>query len=111
MGVVPLKSAIPVPILTIEIVDVGAMMDGQDRYAGLVAQGAARVTGFEPDPIQFQRLRANRQGPYQYLPYFLGNGENATFHITRYPGCSSLYAPNPATLELFSGIGSSPGGN
>src|SRR6476661_9991710 len=105
MAVVTLKSAIAVDIPTIEIVDVGAMIEGEDRYAGLVAQGVARVTGFEPDPEQYEILRTARREPYQYLPYFLGSGGPATFHVTRWPGCSSLYQPDLNVIELFTAIG------
>lgn len=110
MRICPIREAISVELSTIDVLDIGAMLESEDRYAGLVAQGLARVTGFEPDPVQFQKLSA-RQGPYRYLPYFLGTGGAATFHVTRYPGCSSLYEPDPAVIDLFTSIGASAGGN
>jgi len=89
------------PIPPIEILDVGAMLeDGADRYVGLVSQGLAHVTGFEPNRQEFQRL-SKRPGPYRYLPLFLGDGKEATFHITNYPGCSSLLEPNSDVIDLF----------
>lgn len=97
------------PIPKVDIVDVGAMMDGQDRYHQLVSDGLATVTGFEPNPEQFARLQ-QRPGPYRYLPYFLGNGEPATFHITRYPGCCSLLRPAPKVINLFTTIGAEEDG-
>jgi FkbM family methyltransferase len=106
----PIKEALQVDLPTIDVVDIGAMPEGADRYATLVNQGLARVTGFEPNPEQFQRL-AVRQGPYRYLPYFLGEGGPATFHVARYPGCSSLYEPDPAVINLFTSIGADEGGN
>jgi FkbM family methyltransferase len=106
----PIKDTLQVELPTIEVLDIGAMAEGADRYAGLVEQGLARVTGFEPNPDQF-RLLAARQGPYRYLPYFLGDGGPATFHVSRYPGCSSLYEPDPAVIDLFTSIGASEGGN
>jgi hypothetical protein len=81
-------------IPTIQILDVGAMATGQERYHALVASGLAQVTGFEPNPAEYARLQ-NREGPYRYLPHFLGSGQPATFHLTRYPGCSSLLTPDP----------------
>jgi FkbM family methyltransferase len=105
-----IKEALQVELPTIDLIDIGAMPEGEDRYGPLVKQGLARVTGFEPNPQQFQRL-AVRQGPYRYLPYFLGDGGAATFHVARYPGCSSLYEPDPAVIDLFTSIGADEGGN
>jgi FkbM family methyltransferase len=98
-------------IPTIQILDVGAMSAGQERYHVLVASGLAEVTGFEPNPAEYARLQG-RKGPYRYLPHFLGSGQPATFHLTRYPGCSSLLAPDPKVIDMFMTIGcADPGGN
>jgi FkbM family methyltransferase len=102
-----LGGAIP----TIQIFDVGAMLVEDDRYQPLVAAGLARVTGLEPNPTEYARLQ-QRKGPYHYLPVFLGNGGPATFHLTRYPGCSSLLPPDAALIDLFMTIGcADPSGN
>jgi len=99
------------PIPRIRIVDVGAMPEGEDRYQDLLANGLAEVTGFEPNAEQFARL-AGRAGPCRYLPVFLGRGGPANFNLTRYPGCSSLFAPDPRVIDLFETIGcSDAGGN
>jgi FkbM family methyltransferase len=99
----------PIPI--IQIFDVGAMAVEQERYHPLVAAGLAQVTGLEPNPAEYARLQ-NRAGPYRYLPVFLGTGAPALFHLTRYPGCSSLLAPDPEVIDLFTTIGcADPGGN
>ncbi len=94
----------------IHILDIGAMPEGEDRYTPLVQQGLARVTGFEPNADVF-RVLAARGGPYRYLPYCLGDGRPATVHVTRYAGCTSLYEPDPAVINLFTAIGADPGGN
>jgi FkbM family methyltransferase len=107
----PIRVALDVELPVVEILDVGAMLEGTERYASLVAQSLARVTGFEPNPAELDRLRATKRGPYRYLPYFLGRGGPARFHVTRYPGCSSLYAPDPTMIDLFATIGAGPGGN
>ena len=102
-----LQRAIP----TVQVVDIGAMDAGQERYHPLLKSGVAQVTGFEPNPAEYARLK-ERQGPYRYLPVFLGNGKPATFHRTRYPGCSSLLPPDPNVIDLFTTIGcSDPAGN
>ena len=98
------------PVPRIRIVDIGAMSEGEDRYHPLVAAGLAEVTGFEPNRTEYARL-AGRAGAYRYLPVFLGNGQRATFHITSYPGCSSLLEPDPATISLFQTLGCDPGDN
>ncbi len=110
MAKLHLRTVLGIEIPTIEVVDVDAMVEGTERYAGLVEQGIARVTGFEPDPPELEKLKA-RTGPYRYLPYVLGRGEPGRLHITRYPGCSSLYEPNPAVTNAFVSIGAEPGGN
>ena len=85
----------------IEILDIGAMLeDGADRYVGLVSEGLGQVTGFEPNRQEFDRL-SQRPEPYRYLPLFLGDGKKATFHVTNYPGCSSLLEPNSDVIDLF----------
>ena len=84
------------------------MIEGEDRYEPLVRQGLGQVTGFEPNLKNLKTLNA-RQGPYRYLPHFLGDGEMATFHLTRYPGCASLLQPNEEIINLFSSIGAEPG--
>jgi FkbM family methyltransferase len=111
MSAFSLKDTLPVALPAVEVCDVGAMIEGTERYAGLVAQGLARVTGFEPNPREYERLCAGKQGPYRYLPYFLGSGGPARFSLARYPGCSSLYTPDPRVIDLFTSIGAGPGGN
>lgn len=102
-----LKDTISVALPTIEIMDIGAMFEDRERYFPLVSQGLGRVTGFEPNSESLEKLK-KRRGPYKYLPYFLGNGEVATFHRTRYPGCSSLLEPNDHLINLFTSIGTEP---
>ena len=99
------------PIIT--VVDIGAMMEGKikNRYDGLVERGLAQVIGFEPEPTEFEKLKAHADQRHAYLPYFVGSGKPGTFHRCRYNGCSSLYAPDPRIIDLFTAIGASVGGN
>jgi len=87
------------------LLDIGAMSEGTERYAGLLEQEIAKVTGFEPNPDQYRKLVAQRMPRRDYLPYFLGNGSPATFYITGYPGCCSLLEPNPDIINLFMTMG------
>lgn len=108
----PIADLIATAIPPIEIYDIGAMLEGQERFAGLVNQGLASVNGFEPNPVEYEKLRAWNAPRRRYFPYFLGQGAPATFHATRYPGCSSLYEPNPAMIDLFQDMGTVlPDGN
>jgi len=99
-----------VPALT--IIDVGAMAEGEPRYAPLLQRCSATLIGFEPQPAELEKLRSRAPAGRTYLPHFLGRGGPATFHATRYPGCSSLYEPDPGLIDMFSTIGAgSPAGN
>ena len=42
-----------------------------------------------------------RHGPFRYLPHCVGDGTLRTFHLTLWRGCSSLYEPDPAVINLF----------
>ena len=91
------------------ILDIGAMVEGVPRFQGLADQYNAHVTGFEPNPAEFSKLRASER--QTYLPHFLGDCSSSTFHMTRYPGCASLYEPNTDLINFFQTIGASAGGN
>ena len=106
------KDALEADIETIQILDVGAMLENEACYARLLGQGLAEVVGFEPNPEELARLRQQGAANSTWLPYFLGDGREATFYLTRYPGCSSLYTPDPAMIDLFHSIGAGvPEGN
>jgi FkbM family methyltransferase len=109
----PLSEALGLSLPTLHVVDVGAsMVEGEDHYAPLVRRGLCTVTGFEPDPAQLAALEASGRPGYRYLPYALGDGGAATFHVARFPGCSSLLPPNTPFLDRFTAIGGSlPDGN
>ena len=50
----------------IEVLDIGAMIEGVDRYTPLVEQGIASVTGFEPQDDKRAELEA-RNSAHRYL--------------------------------------------
>lgn len=102
-----LADALRIDLPVVEILDIGARLEGEDRYAPLVKQNLARVTGFEPELSEFERLKT-RPGPYTYFPHVLGAGGPATMHVTRYPGCTSLLEPDSAVIDVFQTIGASP---
>lgn len=106
-----LHSIIGPPPRRIEVFDIGAMVEGAPRHAPLVDQDAASVTAFEPQEEERRRLES-QQPNTRCHPFMLGDGGSMPFHITRYPGCSSLYEPDPEVIDSFFGIGAAdPGGN
>lgn len=98
------QHAIGHPIPRIQILDIGAMIEGEERYRDLVETGLAEVIGIEPNKVQFDELQ-KRGGPYRYLNVALGAGGPAKFHVTAYPGNSSLLEPNPEIIDLFETLG------
>ena len=104
-----LAGLLGIALPAVAVLDIGARGEGRDRYAPLVAQGLARVTGVEVLPQDAAALKA--RGIVRLIPALLGAGGPARFHVTRYPGCSSLLAPDPAVIDLFPMIGTGPTGN
>jgi FkbM family methyltransferase len=89
------------PALT--ICDVGAMaLDSDpDPMKTLMRPGKHRVIGFEPVAAECEKLNLNALPGHTYLPYFVGDGSERTFHLTVAPMCSSLYEPDTPLLSLF----------
>jgi FkbM family methyltransferase len=85
-----------------EVVDVGANpIDGDPPYTPMLSKGLCRVTGFEPQEHPLLELQ-RRKGPNErYLPYAVGDGGTYTLKICKASGMSSLFDPDPTTLELF----------
>jgi FkbM family methyltransferase len=65
--------------------------------------GLAKVTGFEPNQEECQRLNdlyANTK-KYHYYPNFVGKGGPATFYETNWFMTGSLYKPNEQVLNAY----------
>jgi len=91
------------PLLT--VLDVGAIDIGEDApYANLVRAGLARVVGFEPDAKGCDALNRKWGEPHQFLPHFVGDGEEATFFETNWAPTGSLFKPNRPVLEAFQNL-------
>ena len=91
----------------IEILDVGAMVEGQPRYEALLRQGNCRITGSEVNPGRIPGIRAASPPSSQVLPYALGDCNPATLHLMLYRGCSSLFEPNADVIDMFESISAS----
>jgi FkbM family methyltransferase len=89
-----------------EVVDIGANPHGEDPpYKAMLAAGACRVTGFEPQPDALAKLEAAK-GPHErYLPHAVGDGGAHTLHLCRSPGMASLLVPDRVKLEIFGALG------
>lgn len=85
-----------------EVVDIGANpIDGDPPYKRLLNAGLCRVTGFEPQKEALAALMS-RKGPNErYLPHAIGDGGRHTLNLCKASGMTSLFEPDPATLELF----------
>lgn len=97
-----IKSLIP-SLPKIKIVDVGAMTHGEgtEPYYPLLKAVPCEVIGFEPVDAEFKKLDQVKKEGRRYLPYFIGDGSEQTFHECNFPMTSSLFEPNSALLEKF----------
>jgi len=96
---------------TIEVIDVGARIEGTPRWSPLARGDRVHVTAFEPQADDRARLEAT-DWPITCLPHALGDGREATFHVTRWPGNCSLFRPDPGVVDALAGLAAShPAGN
>jgi FkbM family methyltransferase len=84
------------------VLDVGAMLTEESvLYGKLIEMGRARVIGFEPDAGECDKLNREIGPPHLFLPYFIGDGADATYYETNYTTTGSLYKPNLPLLDQF----------
>lgn len=82
------------------VVDVGAApIDEIPPYRGLMMSGCALLTGFEPNPEMFTKLKPTEDSVF--LPNIVGDGLAATMHYCTAPGMNSLLRPDEAALAVF----------
>jgi FkbM family methyltransferase len=87
--------------LTIDVLDVGAGIGEKPPYQALFEAGRARIFGFEPNPVECDKLNQQYGAPHRFFPHFVGDGQAATFHETNWFQTGSLYEPNTPLLEKF----------
>ena len=83
----------------VDIVDIGAAPEGPERYCSWSNRGWRGSPASDLRHEAFEELK-QRSGPGD-LPYCVGDGTLRTFHVTGWRGCSSLYEPDPAVIDLF----------
>ena len=90
--------------LEIQVLDIGAALGEQPSYQSLVNAGRARIIGFEPNAVECERVNKKYGEPHRFFPYFVGDGQPATFHETNWVQTGSLYEPNSPLLEKFQNL-------
>lgn len=96
----------------IQVLDIGAMEEGQPRYAVLDAAGLVEIHLVEPNGAERAKLEAQGKPRRHFIPHALGDGGDHTLNITRYPGCTSLLEPDPKVIDRFVSLGATlPNGN
>lgn len=100
-----LSDVLPFSLPPVSILDVGALLEGTPVYEALLENTSTQLFGFEPNESAREELKLTYDGRGKWFPHVLGDGAPWTFHETVYPGCSSLFPPNPTVVNAFSGMG------
>ncbi len=82
------------------VVDVGARWGAADSWYRL--RPLARLIGFEPDAAECAPTTAKPSTSERFVPVALGAEKGRrTLYVTREPGCSSLYEPDPGFARRY----------
>lgn len=92
---------------SIKTIDVGAMYLGEHgaAYRAFLKRGKGSVIGFEPVQAECDKLNAMKRERHTFLPYFIGDGSDATFHLNNAAMTSSLFETNHELVGLFNYLG------
>jgi len=96
---------------TINILDIGAMLEGEPRYNPIFQAGYANLTLVEPNQQEAAHLRERYGSDVRVFDYILGDGDPSLLNVTHYPGCNSIFEPDPSVINKFASINTSPGSN
>ncbi len=89
----------------LKVIDVGAMaVDSHVVHARLLERDAADVVGFEAEPDECAKLRANAPPHHTFVECAVADGNERTFHRNAFAMTSSLYPPNVALQEQFENL-------
>lgn len=89
----------------INILDIGAALNENPPYQSLIDAGRARIIGFEPNTQECEKLNHEYGAPHRFFPYFVSDGQPATFHETNWVLTGSLFEPNMPLLDKFWNLG------
>jgi hypothetical protein len=67
--------------LTLHLLDIVATPKGIPRYQSLLDGLSSHEIVFDSDPQRF--AKPSNSDKHTYLPHYLGDGQQATFHLTR----------------------------
>ena len=95
----------------INLLDIGAMIEDEPRYAPIYHSGYAKLTLVEPNRESNEKLKKAFGDETRILNIFLGNGKKATIYVTYYPGCTSIFKPDPSVIDKFFSINTGPKSN
>jgi FkbM family methyltransferase len=92
------------PLMT--AVDVGAMLlaGAVDPFERLSRLGRLNIIGFEPQPIECEKLNALAIAGRRYLPYAVADGKERNFYMTNTAMTSSLLRPNLGMAGRFNNL-------
>lgn len=102
--------------LSVHVVDVGAqpLSFEQDIYAPLVRAGPCSIVGFDPfadpgidrllDEKSLQDHPGRAGAKITVLPYFIGTGAKAFFHVNAFSPTSSLFPSNMRLLDDYASL-------
>ncbi|TAI62292.1 FkbM family methyltransferase [Bradyrhizobium sp. Leo170] len=98
-------SALLAPERLTAVVDIGANPVGADPpYKTMLERRLCRLYGFEPQRAALAELNARKSELETYLPYVVGNGEQARLRECFASGMTSLLEPDPHMLKHFPGF-------
>ena len=87
------------------VIDIGANPIGGDPpYKRLLENRLCRVVGFEPQLDALDSLNSQKSDLEFYLPYAVGDGEQATLNICSASGMTSILTPDRHSLAHFPGF-------
>ena len=107
MGMINLMDFLGDAAPSIKTIDVGAMFIGEQgvTYRTFLKRGKGSVIGFEPVQAECDKLNAMKREGHTFLPHFLGDGSEATFHLNSAAMTSSLFETNHDLVDLFNNLG------
>ena len=85
---------------SIELCDIGAGDSEKQRFIDeLLKNTKCKITGFEPNKKQFEKLIENENK--RYFNYAIGDGTEKEFNICEAPGMSSFLKPDINYNKMF----------